>query len=341
MRDQALSDVLKVWLYTSASILLGVWVSPFLYNAGKALAEVSSVKVTNGPIEWLANLCRAATFPQFFVASMVLSGVVLFVPFVEWLHGGRSHDGAPKRPWQMRLPSGAKTLDNGQRLVKNDLALRHLLRGFFVVVGLFFFLAGVLTAAGIFDWHRPQGALSVMLMWALTLAFGFAALQEFLFRGIAMGIFLRAMRPASALGMSAFLFAVVHFLTPPPGMNVPDPDASGVGFEMFRMLAAQVADPRMFLGGFVPLLTLGGVLAFARWRTASLWLPIGLHAGWIFVNSVMNAMTVTTDQPGSLMWVLSGAALRQGLVPLGGILAAGWMIDYLTITDTDAAESTV
>lgn len=340
VRDEALSDVLKVWLYAVASILLGVWISPFLYNAGKALAEVSAVKVTNEPLVLLANLCRTASFPQFFVASMVLSGVVLFVPFIEWLHGGRTHDGSPKKPWSLRLPNGAKTLNRGQSLARNDQALHHLLQGFFVVVGLFFLLGGILTATGIFQWHRPVGDLSVLLIRALAFALGLAALQEFLFRGIALGIFLRAMRPAAALGMSALLFGMVHFLTPPSGINVPDPDASGIGFEMCRMLVAQVADPRMFLGVFVPLLALGAVLAFARWRTASLWLPIGLHTGWLFVNSVMSAMTMTTDHSSSLMWVISGTALRQGLVPLGGILAAGWIIDYLTITDTDAAKPT-
>jgi hypothetical protein len=38
MRDEALSDVLKVWLYAAAVVLLGAWMSPLLYNAGKALA---------------------------------------------------------------------------------------------------------------------------------------------------------------------------------------------------------------------------------------------------------------------------------------------------------------
>src|SRR5512137_2881398 len=57
MRNESLGDVLKVWLYAAASVLLGAWISPVLYNAGKALAEVSVCKVTNGPLEWLAKLC--------------------------------------------------------------------------------------------------------------------------------------------------------------------------------------------------------------------------------------------------------------------------------------------
>lgn len=339
MRNEALGDVLKVWLYAAASVMLGAWMSPLVYNVGKALAEVSSTKQTNGPIEWLADLCRTANFPRFFEVSLIVAAVILFLPFVEWLHGGRGRDGFAKRPWRMRLPDGARQLENGQRLRKNGMALRHGLRGFFVVTALFLLIGGILMGAGIFEWRNPGGGFLKLLLRTSVIAVVLAALQEFLFRGIAMGIFLRAMRPAAALGVSAVLFAMVHFFNPPQGLNVADPDAAGVGFELLRKVLSQFAEPRMLLGGFVPLLALGSVLAFARWRTASLWLSIGLHAGWIFVNGIMAAVTVAASGPETMMWVIAGASLRQGLVPLAGILLAGVLIDYLTAADPDAAET--
>jgi membrane protease YdiL (CAAX protease family) len=128
-----------------------------------------------------------------------------------------------------------------------------------------------------------------------------------------MGIFLRAMRPAAALGMSALLFALVHFLNPPPALNVLDPDVAGTGFELLRKIAEQFSESRIVLGTFMPLLALGGVLAYARWRTVSLCLPIGLHAGWIFTNVI-----------------LGGTILKQGFAPLAGILIAGAFTNYLT-----------
>ena len=152
-----------------------------------------------------------------------------------------------------------------------------------------------------------------------------------------MGIFLRAMRPAAALGLSAVLFALVHFLNPPPGLNVADPDAAGVGFELLRKIASQFSEPRVVFGIFSPLLALGFVLAYARWRTASLWLPIGLHAGWIFVNGLLGSVTLAASRPDSIMWVISGVSLSQGLVPLAGIVIAGVLANYLT-TDTHAAD---
>lgn len=335
MRNEALSDVLKVWLYAVASVMLGAWISPLFYNGGKALAEVSSEKQTNGLLEWLADLCRIANFPTFFVLSLIFGGVILFLPFAGWLHGGRGKNGSVERR------CGGRPIENGQRLLKNPRATRHCVRGFLVVTMLFLLLSGILMVAGIFEWRQPPtGGVKWVGRMAL-LAFGMAALQEFLFRGVAMGIFLRAMRPSAALGLSAVLFALMYFLIPPPGLNVADPDAAGVGFELLRKVIGLFSEPRMIFGSFLPLLALGCVLAFARWRTASLWLPIGLNAGWIFVNGVMGVVTVAASSPGSMMWVLAGASLRQGLVPLAGILIAGIMIDYLTTADPDASAASL
>ncbi|MEO8617531.1 MAG: CPBP family intramembrane glutamic endopeptidase [Luteolibacter sp.] len=331
MRNEALSDVLKVWLYAAASVMLGAWISPLFYNGGKALAEVSSAKQTNGVLEWLADHCRMANFPTFFVLSLIFGGLVLFLPFAGWLHGGRGKNGSAERL------DGGRPTETGQRLLKNPGAIRHCVRGFLVVTMLFLLLGGILMAAGIFDWRQPPTGGVKWIVRAALLAFGLAGLQEFLFRGVVMGIFLRAMRPSAALGLSAVLFALVYFLIPPPGLNVADPDAAGVGFELLRKMIGLFSEPRMIFGSFVPLLALGCVLAFARWRTASLWLSIGLNAGWIFINGIMGVVTVAVSPPGSMMWVLAGASLRQGLVPLAGILIAGIMIDYLTASDPDAA----
>jgi membrane protease YdiL (CAAX protease family) len=335
MRSPAMNDALKVWLYAAASVMLGAWMTPLLYNMGKALAEVSSVKQINGPVEWFAGVCRAADFPRFFELSLILAAVILFLPFVEWLRAG----GKPKIGIAHPLMEGAATLARGQRLRKNDQAPRHVLRGFLVVTGLFVLLGGAMIAAGVFVWHLPDGGVGRSMVRICGMAVVLAAVQEVLFRGIALGIFLRAMRPAAALGVSALLFAMVHFLNPPAGLNVPDPDASGVGFELLGMVLAQFGDLRMVLGNFVPLLALGGVLAFARWRTASLWLPLGLNAGWIFVNAMMGAFTVTASRPDAVAWLISGAALRQGLVPLAGILICGFLIHYLTAADPDESKS--
>lgn len=316
MRSEASSDVFKVWLYAGASVLGGAWGSPLIYNAGKALAEVSSEKQTNGPLEWLANVCRTADFPAFFAASLLICAGIFSLVLVLSLRGG--------------------SRSGGQRLEKNPCGAQQVVAGFVLVTGMFLSIAVVLVAAGVISWKNPGGNLAAIVLSASVSGFVLAAFQEILFRGVAMGIFLRAMRPAAALGMSAVLFALVHFLNPAGNVHVFDPDASGVGFEMLRKIAARFADPSVIFGTFMPLLALGGVLAYARWRTASLWLPIGLHAGWIFVNGLLAKLTAATSHPDSIMWMFSGASLEQGMVPLFAILAAGASIRYLTSTHDTA-----
>jgi len=327
MRGEASSDVFKVWLYAAIAVLLGSWLAPALYNIGKALAEVSSEKQTNGFFEMIAGLCRRADFPDFYILSLIGTAVILFVPFMNSLRGGKMLEGC--KIWRIRLPQGARILTMGQRLVKNPDFSRHAAIGFLLVVALFSLLAGLLLATGVLQWKHADGGFLKMILGWLTFAFGLAVIQEVLFRGIAMGIFLRAMRPAAALGLSATLFALVHFLHPPPGLDVLDPDAAGVGFELLRKIIAQFAEPHLLLGAFAPLLALGAVLAYARWRTASLWLPIGLDAGWIFINGILANFTVTTH-PDSILWVISGMPLKQGLVPLMGIVLIGVIANYLT-----------
>lgn len=307
MRAEALGDILKVWLYAGASVWLGAWMCPLIYNAGKALAEVSTGRQLNDPLEWLANLCRAADLPKFFVASLILAGLLLFLPFMSWLRGGQRREGS-------RI---------GQRLQPNPAGPRQAAAGFSGVTLLFLGVAGILLLTPVLGWKSSPGSLPQIVFLSLALALGWGGVQEILFRGIAMGVFLRAMQPAAALGMSAALFALVHFLDPPRGLTVLDPDAAGTGFEILWKVVSQFSDSSVILGVLVPLLALGVLLAYARWRTASLWLPTGIHAGWIFVNALLGSFLDSNRQG-------SGGVLNQGMIPLVGILLAGVLIHHLT-----------
>jgi uncharacterized protein len=149
--------------------------------------------------------------------------------------------------------------------------------------------------------------------------------MEAFFRGIVMGIFLRAMRPSAALGMSAAFFALALSVMPAAGVTVADPDAGGTGFELLGNVVASLADWRVIFGNLIPLLALGGVLAYARWRTESLWLPIGLHTGWLFSKGMLAKLSAAAATP-----VATDGLFQQGLVPLVAIIFAGVLAHYLT-----------
>jgi len=300
VRNEPLSDVLKVWLYAAASVLLGAWMSPLLYNAGKALAEVSEHKATNGPLEWLANRCRAADFAGFFEVAILFVAAVLFFPWLEWL------------------------ARRGQRLRKNPQAVWHFGAGILLAAGLLLSMAVAVAPAG-FLTTRPDGLRLVTrsLMAALVMA----TVMEVFFRGIVLAVFLRAMRPVAALVMSAVLFALALSMMPPAGVDVADPEAARPGFEMLRLLVARFAQPGAVLENFLPLLVLGGVLAYARWRTTSLWLPVGLHAGWWFAKNLLERISPEASHG----WLL------HGVVPTAAILIAGLLAYFLKPDEPDEA----
>ena len=58
---------------------------------------------------------------------------------------------------------------------------------------------------------------------------------------------------------------------------------------------------------------IGWILADARVLTRSLWLPIGLHAGWIFGSGAFSR--VARQQTLALPWL--GKNMLVGIVPLG------------------------
>ena len=335
MRNEARSDVWKLWLYAAASVALGAWISPLLYNAGKALAEVSASKTTNGPLEWLAGVCRGAGFPSFYQAGLLIAAVVLFFPWMEWIQARRGVTvESGNGPWLLRLPTGARMPQHGQPLRENLRGLWHGCAGFLLVSGLLLPMGVALVPAGIFTLRYPAEGLGVCSLKTLLAVVVPAVVMEVAFRGVAMGIFLRAMKPATALGMSAAFFAVSLSVIPPLGVNVPDPEAAGTGFELLGLVALRLADWQGICGNFLPLLALGGVLAYARWRTASLWLPIGLHTGWLFAKGMLGALSGPDEtlRPNIL--------IQQGLLPLVAIIIAGVLAHYLTTDPTDESEST-
>src|SRR5205814_5744207 len=116
---------------------------------------------------------------------------------------------------------------------------------------------------------------------------------------------------------SAF-FGIIHFLKAPDRSNPIVTWTSG--FESVAKSFSQFADPIMLLAAFATLLLIGVILADARLRTASLWLPIGLHSGWIFVSGLVGKLTRQT----TIILPLLGKNMLVGLIPLAlGLLTWG------------------
>jgi membrane protease YdiL (CAAX protease family) len=148
-------------------------------------------------------------------------------------------------------------------------------------------------------------------------------IEETFFRGLILGILLRAGRPFVAALITSALFAVIHFLKAPDRTSATVTWTSG--FRSIGNSFSQFADPILLLAAFATLFLVGLILADARLRTASLWLPVGLHSGWIFVSGVVGKITRQT----TLMLPLLGKNLLVGLIPLGLGLVTWALVAFL------------
>ena len=143
-------------------------------------------------------------------------------------------------------------------------------------------------------------------------------IEELVFRGLLLGLWLRACSLRTAWVCSALVYSFMHFLSPPDGMEIADPRAWHAGFEILGSTLGHFSNPAFFVTEFLTLTLLGLLLAYCRTRTFSLWLPIGLHAGLVFALKTFS-MSQTLD-PGSPLhpWFI-GNDLKSGLLPLAAL----------------------
>jgi uncharacterized protein len=208
------------------------------------------------------------------------------------------------------------------QLDKNRHALRDVVAG--ILLAAIPLLVGfvVLIATRIFLLKNaiPGSSLGTVMAAAIVVPL----IEELFFRGLLLGILLRSLRPVVAMLITSAFFAIVHFLKAPPRTS-----ESVTWFSGFHSIAnsfAQFADPMMMLAGFTTLFLIGWILADARLRTRSLFLPIGLHSGWIFVAGVVGK--VTKRETIILPWL--GPNLLTGLLPLAlGLITWALMIGWL------------
>ena len=149
-------------------------------------------------------------------------------------------------------------------------------------------------------------------------------IEETLFRGLVLGVLLKTGRRYMSILVTSVLYSIVHFLKAPDRTS---PTVTWMsGFNSIAHAFVQFADPLLVAAGFTTLFLIGWILADARLQTRSLWLPIGLHAGWIFTSGAFNKIALR--QLIVLPWL--GKNLLVGIVPLAvacltWLLMRGWL----------------
>jgi len=150
------------------------------------------------------------------------------------------------------------------------------------VVMLFLLLLDIRTI----DYER---SLSVsLIIKALLAGLVVAFIEETLFRGLFFKLSLTWHNAISAIALSSFFYAILHFIKP-----IIHIDQSTLhiysGFEVITN--AFMALSSLNFGDFFALLMVGTLLAVVRFKTQSLSYCIGLHASWVFLIKICKELT--------------------------------------------------
>jgi uncharacterized protein len=272
-----LKHVAKLAAYLAAVVIVAAFIAPLLFWSAQSLAA-------HGLFSFLAKY----DFETYFHRSVLISAVLLLWPFLRACGMRRvaDLDLRPNPRWGHDLAGGV------------ILSMVPLLFCGALLVALH-----VYSLRHIFVWSR----LGKLLLASIAVPF----IEEAFFRGIILGVLLRGGRKYLAILLVSALFAIVHFLKAPEHTSVVVSWTSG--FDSISHAFVQFGSPIMVLSAFATLFLVGCILADARVLTHSLWLPIGLHAGWIFGSGAFSL--VARQQMLALPWL--GKNLLVGVIPLG------------------------
>lgn len=310
------SEAFAVVLWVFGSLLLAALATPWIYGWGKDLAAGAAENDWNPAIEWLAASCERARISRYFNRALVASALLL-LPLL--LRRVRQLSRRKRGEIGAANPVLAKRVKWGWKL-----GLMQWGSGLVLAGGLLLVMGGVLVAAGAFSFQSSGSGPDAGDLFgkAVIPALGASLLEEWLFRGLLLGLWLRSTRPLPAAIGCSLLFAFVHFLQPPKYLEVQDPRDLLAGFELLGNIAQSFLDPRFIAAEFLTLFAVGLILALARLRTGALWWAVGMHAGWVFAFKVFNLWFESVpDSPLRPWWI--GGDLKIGLLPLAMLAVTG------------------
>lgn len=292
-----MKDAARLAAYFIAIVVIGALLAPILFWSAQALA-------THGVFPFLAKY----EFHRFFHRAILVAAVFLFWPL-------------------LRLSNVRGMADLG--LAHNPRWARDVGGGVLLSIIPLLLCAALLIALQVYSFRHvlvwPR--LGKVVLAAVTVPF----IEEAFFRGIVLGVLLRTGRRSLSIAAVSALFAAVHFLK--GSEREPAIVTWTSGFESIGDAFAGFGDLTMVVAAFATLFLIGCILGDARVLTRSLWLPIGLHAGWIFASGTFSWMA--RRQMVALPWL--GNNLLVGIVPLG-LAAVTWILMRLWFKDDRSSQ---
>lgn len=264
---------------------------------------------------WPGFLEERVPFARVFDRAFMIAGVIVFL-------AGRRH----------LIPSQLKSL-----FVVESTAAAW--RGFIVGCGLALgSMALLLAAMTLADVYTPFFRLSLadsLERFGGALGSGLFAgfMEEVFFRGLLFLGLLEAGRPLRAYVLTNLFYAALHFVEPGEDYFL-DRLEPLAGFRHLLLTFDPFLDPLELLPGFIGLFLIGTVLSYALARTRNLYLPIGLHAGWIIALKMVRVFGDFSRQDLGWAFGSTDPKILSGVVTWLGILLVALAVHRLTRRDS-------
>ena len=279
-----MNPLAKLSLYVVAVVLLAALLSP--------------------PVYWLVHdlhpVLDGIPFRRFFSRTALIVALVLLWPTLRWMNVRRISELGIER---------------------NPRALAHVLAGLTLAALPLLLLAGFYFAADIYnlrsriEWKKFAPILATTAV--------VPVIEEFLFRGVLLGLAVRYWGRWVGVVAISLVFAAVHFID--SRYNVTDVRWWS-GFEVLGNAFSNSGGALIAFAGAVSLFVLGVIFALATLRTRSLWLAIGLHAGCIFGQQALNVVARFRIKPPDAWMPWAGPNVVHGMVPTGFVPLAALLV---------------
>lgn len=291
------------------------------------IAEVVESRQGNAPQHHITSWLDSAEFSWFFLITLIACAALLSLPLICWLRLVNRHQ-HPIRPWSLRV-RGAGLPDTGQPLSAHPRRTLIWVTGFLLAGSILTLMNWLFLLSGWFAFSKPLDwlpALGISIVAAILVSI----ITEWIFRGVLLGIFLRSLSPALAILINSLIFSTLYLVLPEKNsifLHGGEADA-GVRYLVDRLTKLS-ADPG-YLAGFTSMLIAGAILAYSRYRTASLALSTGILTGWLSIVIFSHMILETTPDLSTKLSLFVDPDRFSGAIPLSFIIATGLLAHVFT-----------
>jgi hypothetical protein len=270
------------WLaFLGASALLGLAMIPLWQRLVMEISEIVIGKQTIGLLLELARSWEGCELVDFGRFSFLIAALLLLSVFWSSMASGVSMMKMQDRPWRLLVLGYGASITRSIRLRQNPTATRDFCWGLMMPLLLIGLACGYARWRG---WAEPgnrvilfsiDSGMSLLRWWA------FSIMIEIFLRGITLGLLLRSFGPITAIGLSTCIGFIGSSWQVPVGWTSAEIVSYAKLVSVVQSMTQTAIEPLHVLMWGLPTLLGGLVLGMARYRSASLWLPIGLHMGFI------------------------------------------------------------